>query len=78
MKLGQICRQKKEEPRGSCEPECAFSKLEPPPAGVMHGLVRNQIPLGGLRYADVLGARVCHWMPAMHYGAQGGPSYSGR
>lgn len=53
-------------------------EIRTPPAGVMHGLVRNQIPLEGLRYADVLAARVCEWMPAMHYGAQGGPSYSAR
>ena len=49
-----------------------FSKLEPL-LPVVHGLVRNQIPFEGLRDAHVLAARVHEWMPATHYGAQGGP-----
>lgn len=42
----------------------------------MCGLVRNQIVLGGSRYADVFAVRVREWMPAMRYGGQG--HHSGR
>lgn len=39
----------------------------------MCGLVRNQILLGGSRYADVFVQRVREWMPAIHYGAPSQP-----